>query len=110
MWFNRQPVTTEAKFWSLAIPCGIYGGQSGIRVGLSPSTLGFPYKHRATLITRASGPLEPSDKALPFPHRKIIASKCRATFYCLVFKAQEVCKMGGQLTTVQVAGLTLYIA
>jgi len=43
---RHQPVTLEARFRSLAIPCGVYGGQNGIRTGLSSSTSGFPYEYR----------------------------------------------------------------
>jgi hypothetical protein len=72
--------------------------------------MNIAFSFEQPLLRKASETWEPSNKAVLFPTEQIAVSKCRSTFHCLVFKAQEMCTREGQLTTVQVAGLTLQLA
>jgi hypothetical protein len=42
-------LTAEARFHVQVSPCGICGGQSGPRTGLSPSSLVFPCQYHSTM-------------------------------------------------------------
>lgn len=55
---NRLPVPAEARVRLQTIPFGIYGGQSGTRTGVSPSTSVstvsvVPMRHIHSFITDA---------------------------------------------------------
>jgi hypothetical protein len=47
---NRRPPTTEARFRSRVIPCGICGGQSGTGASFSSSALIFLCQFYSTAV------------------------------------------------------------
>ena len=48
---SRRPLTAEARVRSRVSPCLIFVGQSGTRIGLSPSTSVFPCQFHSTGAT-----------------------------------------------------------
>jgi hypothetical protein len=42
---SRRPLIAEARVRALVNPCGIYGGQSGIGTGFSPSSSVLPCQY-----------------------------------------------------------------
>jgi hypothetical protein len=46
---SRRPLTAEARVRARVNPCGIYGGQSGIGTGFSPSSSVLPCQYHSTV-------------------------------------------------------------
>ena len=61
--FSRQSLTAEVRAQPQAVPCGIYGAQSGNVTGVSPST-SFPLSVHST---RGSGDFLNIYMTLNFP-------------------------------------------
>jgi hypothetical protein len=50
---SRRPLTAEARFRSSFNPCGIFGGQNGIGMVCSPSSLVLPCRYYSTVALHA---------------------------------------------------------
>jgi hypothetical protein len=51
---SRRPLTAEARDHVLVNSCGIYGGQSGIETGFSPSSSVFLCHYHSTVHSHIS--------------------------------------------------------